>query len=335
MKVLVTGGCGYVGSNIVAALGEHGYEIGILDNLATSSVEIVEDLRTKIDPKLAFFETDVTDAEALKTAVKACSPDVVIHCAGLKSIADSWQDPLGYFETNVSGTINLLRAMDYADCARLIFSSSATVYGDPEFLPITEDHPLAPINPYGRSKLLAEMIMHDWQGMSEGRGVAVLRYFNPVGAHHDHLLGDNPKTPANNLFPIICQVLAGQRERLSILGDDYSTPDGTGERDYIHITDLSEAHIRAIAKTAEQEFLALNIGTGKPTSVKQVIAQFERHSNSQINASVEAKRPGDVATTFASNRLSVEKLGDYVQNTTEDAVASCLRAAGLNHQPER
>ena len=329
MKVLVTGGCGYVGSNIVAALGDYGYTIGILDNLATAPVEMVEDLRAKVDAKLAFFETDVTHIEALKSAVKAFSPDIVIHCAGLKSIADSWQDPLAYFDVNVSGTINLLKAMDYAGCGRLIFSSSATVYGDPEFLPITEDHPLAPINPYGRSKLIAEEIMRDWQGKADGRGVAVLRYFNPVGAHHDHLLGDNPKTPANNLFPIICQVLGGQREGLSILGDDYPTPDGTGERDYIHITDLSEAHIRAIAKTAEQEFLALNIGTGKPTSVKQVIAQFERHSNAQINARIEPRRPGDVATTFASNQLSVEKLGDYVQNTTEDAVASSLRAAGL------
>lgn len=332
MKILVTGGCGYVGSNIVAALGDNGCTIGILDNLATSPAEMVEDLRQKIDAKLAFFETDVTDAEALKAAVKAFSPHVVIHCAGLKSIADSWQDPLGYYETNVSGTINLLRAMDEAGCARLIFSSSATVYGDPEFLPITEDHPLAPINPYGRSKLIAEEIMRDWQSMAEGRGVVVLRYFNPVGAHHDHLLGDNPKTPANNLFPIICQVLAGQRERLSILGDDYPTPDGTGERDYIHITDLSEAHIRAIAKTGAQEFLALNIGTGKPTSVKQVIAQFERHFNSQLNARIEARRPGDVATSFASNQLSIEKLGDYVMHTNEDAVASSLRAAGLKRK---
>ena len=329
MKVLVTGGCGYVGSNIVAALGDNGYTIGILDNLATAPVEMVEDLRAKVDAKLTFFETDVTHIEALKSAVKAFSPDIVIHCAGLKSIADSWQDPLAYFDVNVSGTINLLKAMDYAGCGRLIFSSSATVYGDPEFLPITEDHPLAPINPYGRSKLIAEEIMRDWQGKADGRGVAVLRYFNPVGAHHDYLLGDNPKTPANNLFPIICQVLGGQREGLSILGDDYPTPDGTGERDYIHITDLSEAHIRAIAKTAEQEFLALNIGTGKPTSVKQVIAQFERHSNAQIHARIEPKRPGDVATTFASNQLSVEKLGDYVQNSSEDAVASSLRAAGL------
>ena len=329
MKVLVTGGCGYVGSNIVAALGDNGYTIGILDNLATAPVEMVEDLRAKVDAKLTFFETDVTHIEALKSAVKAFSPDIVIHCAGLKSIADSWQDPLAYFDVNVSGTINLLKAMDYAGCGRLIFSSSATVYGDPEFLPITEDHPLAPINPYGRSKLMAEEIMRDWQGKADGRGVAVLRYFNPVGAHHDYLLGDNPKTPANNLFPIICQVLGGQREGLSILGDDYPTPDGTGERDYIHITDLSEAHIRAIAKTAEQEFLALNIGTGKPTSVKQVIAQFERHSNAQIHARIEPKRPGDVATTFASNQLSVEKLGDYVQNSSEDAVASSLRAAGL------
>ena len=154
MKVLVTGGCGYVGSNIVAALGEHGYEIGILDNLATSSVEIVEDLRKKIDPKLAFFETDVTDAEALKTAVKECSPDVVIHCAGLKSIADSWQDPLGYFETNVSEHDKSPQGHGLCRLRAAYFSSSATVYGDPEFLPITEDHPLAPINPYGRSNYL-------------------------------------------------------------------------------------------------------------------------------------------------------------------------------------
>ena len=332
MKVLVTGGCGYVGSNIVAALGAHGYTIGILDNLATSSHAVVADLQAKVDAQLAFFETDVTDREALKDAVKVFSPEVVIHCAGLKSIADSWHNPLAYFNVNVAGTINLLEAMEQAGCSRLIFSSSATVYGDPEFLPITEDHPLVPINPYGRSKLMAEAVMHDWQRAADGRGVAALRYFNPVGAHHDYLLGDNPKTPANNLFPIICQVLAGQKDSLSILGDDYPTPDGTGERDYIHVTDLSEAHIRAIAKTATPAFLVLNIGTGKPTSVKQVIAQFERHSNVPITTRIEAKRPGDVATSFASNERSLDMLGDYVGKTIEDAVASSLQAAGLKQQ---
>lgn len=325
MTVLVTGGCGYIGSNVVAALCLAGYEVAIVDNLETSSLDTFNYLRDAVSDNIKLFEVDITAASALSDCLASVGPDAVIHCAGLKSISDSWKYPTQYFRTNVGGTLNLLQAMEDCECNRLVFSSSATVYGRPESLPIKEAQSCIPVNPYGRSKFMAEQVIEDWQSSNESRAAVSLRYFNPVGAHPVYRLGDNPKLPPNNLFPKVLDVIFGKENCLDIYGDDYPTPDGTGERDYIHISDLSEAHIKALRELSGGEFRALNIGTGNATSVKKIIEMFELHSNQKVPFEIKGRREGDVATVFACNQLSLEYLGNYLNFSLEDAVKSCLR----------
>ena len=327
MRILITGGAGYVGSNVVAAFAEAGHDLAAVDNFATSRAEVVQILKKHFAKGLAFFETDITDPENLKHIFLDWRPDAVIHCAGLKSVAESWERSLDYYRVNVGGTLNLLAAMDAGGCKKIIFSSSALVYGEPEYLPIDEAHPLNPMNPYGRSKFMAEAIIDDWQAKGEGRQGVSLRYYNPVGAHESLLLGENPLNSPNNLFPVICEVLAGKRAELEIFGDDYPTPDGTGERDYIHISDISKAHVKAVELLPPDGFLALNLGVGTAASVKQIVACFERHSNSPVRKKIVGRRAGDPAILQADNKKSLELLGDYVSRDLESGVLSSLQYA--------
>ena len=336
MKILVTGGAGYIGSHAVAALAADGHGLAVLDNFVASSVNVVDVLKENFASDLLLYESDITDEKAVTNALTSFRPDAVIHCAGLKSVGESWQIPLEYYRVNFGGTLSLLTAMDKAECNRIIFSSSATVYGKPDYLPIDEKHPLKPINPYGRSKLMAEQAIDDWQQLNEARTGVSLRYYNPVGAHPSLLLGENPRNAPNNLFPIICEVLLEKRKELEIYGDDFATADGTGERDYIHIVDLINAHVKALQGEAATigKFLPLNIGTGKAASVKEIADLFERLSNQKLVKRVVERRRGDPAKVLADNSKSLELLGNYIDNDLENAVQLSLKFSFLKANQE-
>ncbi len=330
-KVLVTGGVGYVGSHVVACLGAQDIAATIIDDLSNATRESHKSLETLCDKAIPLHEVCVTDYQAVKAVFSEEKPDAVIHCAGLKSIGESWENALRYHEVNVGGTMNVLRAMDETGCRTMVFSSSATVYGEPTYTPIDEQHPIAPTNPYGRSKRMAEEVISDWSSCGENKTAILLRYYNPVGAHESLLVGENPSARPNNLFPIICEVATGKHECLDIMGDDYPTQDGTGERDYIHICDLSEAHYRALMRL-DKGLHTLNIGTGSCASVKQIIALFEAELGTNLPTRIAPRRMGDVSTVVAQNTKSIEILGDYIAHDLTAAVASSL-AFGKSIKP--
>lgn len=298
--VLVTGGAGYIGSHACVALMEAGYEVVVLDNLCNSSLVALQRLHEICGRSVEFVTGDIRDRECLDTLFRTHSIDAVLHFAGLKAVGESVELPLEYYDNNVTGSLVLLAAMQAAGVRRMVFSSSATVYGDPVSVPIREDFALAPTSPYGRSKLMVEEVLEDWQAANPTWSVGRLRYFNPVGAHPSGRIGEDPQGHPNNLLPFVAQVAVGRRETLQIFGDDYPTPDGTGVRDYIHVMDLVEGHVVALDYILANAGLhTINLGTGNGISVLEMVRAFEQASGRPVPYSVVGRRAGDIAQCWA------------------------------------
>lgn len=317
-KILVTGGAGYIGSHTCIALHQAGYDIVIYDNLSNSSIEAINRASKLAGQPIEFIEGDIRDAELLKQVFAEHQFFGVIHFAGLKAVGESVAKPLLYYNNNVSGTIILLEVMAEANVKNLVFSSSATVYGDPEVLPIDETSPRSCTNPYGQSKLTVEHILEDLAATNDGWNLIPLRYFNPVGAHPSGQIGEDPNDIPNNLMPYISQVAVGKLEKLSIFGNDYPTVDGTGVRDFIHVTDLAQGHVAALnylqqqlslSQTSSVGFLPINLGTGKGTSVLELVTAFSEVSGQDIPYQFSARRAGDIASCYASADKAKELLG--------------------------
>ena len=316
LRIIVTGGAGYIGSHMVVALLEIGHQLEIIDNFANSSVDILEQVALLAGQKCKAHQADVTDLPKLIEILTAFKPDMVLHFAGRKSVAESVKRPDFYHQQNVCGTSNLLTAMDRCGCKNIIFSSSATVYGAPDHLPIPEEHRTAPFNPYGHSKLEAEKEIGKWANAAADKSAVLLRYFNPVGAHPSGQIGENPNGRPDNLFPFITQVAAGIRAHLDIYGDDYDTPDGTGVRDYIHITDLVEGHIAALHFAENNKGAEIfNLGTGRGYSVAEVVTAFETATGQSVRYEIKERRAGDIASCYANPAKAREKLGWRAEKT--------------------
>jgi UDP-glucose 4-epimerase len=291
-------------------LAQQGHEVILLDNLCNSQISVLANLEKITGQKLPFYEADVRDGQMLRQILLENQVEAVVHFAGLKSVSESAQDPLRYYDNNVGGTISLIEAMQAQKIKKLIFSSSATVYGVSHYLPCDEEHPLAPINAYGKSKLQAEEIMQDLVKSDPSWAVVALRYFNPIGAHESGLIGEVPNGVPNNLMPYVCQVASGKLPYLNVFGDDYETKDGTGERDYIHVMDLAEGHLAALHYINQnQGFEAVNLGTGNPYSVYEVITAFEKSANRTITKKVQPRRDGDLPIYFAKAEKAKILLG--------------------------
>ncbi|MGE8548874.1 MAG: UDP-glucose 4-epimerase GalE [Alcaligenes sp.] len=310
-KVLVTGGTGFIGSHTCVELIADGYQVLVLDNLSNSRETVLDAVEQISGARPGFIRGDIRDRALLDSIFRQHDIAAVIHFAGLKAVGESVARPLDYHDNNVAGTVTLLQAMQQADVRSLVFSSSATVYGDPQQLPIPEDHPLSATNPYGHTKLVLEEIMGQLSRSEPGWRIALLRYFNPVGAHPSGLIGEAPQGVPNNLMPYVAQVASGQRERVQVFGQDYDTPDGTGVRDYIHVMDLAQGHVAALRylQDSEPELLAVNLGTGRGYSVLEMIQAFARSSGRDIPYTIAPRRPGDIAACWADTRLAREKLG--------------------------
>ena len=309
--ILVTGGAGFIGTHACAALADAGIPTLLLDNFSNSRRSVLDRLARITGKPVACVEGDVRDTQLLRQLFASHPIEGVIHFAALKAVGESVREPLRYYENNVAGTVSLLRAMQAAGVRTLVFSSSATVYGDPASLPIREDFPLSATNPYGWSKLMMEQVLADVDHAEPGQWrIARLRYFNPVGAHESGLIGEDPQDIPNNLMPYVAQVATGQREVLSVYGGDYPTPDGTGVRDYIHVCDLAEGHVAALRYLrAHPGLLTVNLGTGRPVSVLEMVRGFEQASGRAVPYQVVARRPGDVAACWADPALAERLLG--------------------------
>lgn len=310
MKVLVTGGVDYIGSHTSIELLAAGHEVCIVDDLSNGKIEVIERINRLSNQSLSFIKLDIRDRTSLERTLSKLQPDAVIHFAGLKAVAESEEEPLRYYDVNVSGTTSLLNAMDSVGCSNIVFSSSATVYGRPDYLPYDEKHKTSPVSPYGRTKLMAENILSDWSNLDKKRRASVLRYFNPVGAHSSTLVGEDPNGKPNNLMPYITQVAVGKRNHLNVYGDDYETHDGTGIRDYIHVVDLAKAHVATIEKQHKlNPFEVINIGSGKGTTVLELVSAFELASGVKINLNITDRRNGDLAETWTNPDYAFNKLG--------------------------
>ena len=309
MRITVTGGAGYIGSHTTALLLEAGHDVQVVDTFANAKPDVPDRISQVAGRGAEIVRSDVTEPAAILDALSSFSPDAVVHFAGLKAVGEAVANPLEYFRVNVGGSINLFKAMEATGCNKLVFSSSATVYGDPEQVPIPESHRLAPTNPYGQSKLQVEQIIEDWSHANPDLAAVNLRYFNPVGAHPSAILGEDPQGIPNNLMPYVAQVATGKRAQLSVFGDDYDTADGTGVRDYIHVMDLALAHLKALDLTDRHPGAhAINVGTGQGYSVLDMIAAFKRASNRDIPYQITDRRPGDVATSLADPSLAADLL---------------------------
>ena len=323
MRVLVTGGAGYIGSHTLLELMAEGHEICVLDNYSNATPEVLNRVRALSNGNFADFTGDVRDRAKLDEVMQAFQPQAVVHFAGLKAVGESAQKPLYYYDVNIGGTLALLHAMDRAGCQRMIFSSSATVYGEPVYLPYDEAHPTNPMSVYGRTKLMAEQVLTDWAAANPARSAVLLRYFNPVGAHASAQIGEDPRDIPNNLMPFIAQVAVGKRDTLEIFGNDYDTPDGTGQRDYIHVVDLARAHVAALAyaKTSSGA-RPFNIGTGQNYSVLEMVAAFSNAAGKPIATKQSPRRAGDVAAMQADARRANAELGWRATHDLADMAAS-------------
>jgi UDP-glucose 4-epimerase len=310
LNVLVTGGLGYIGSHACVALAEAGHEVVILDNLSNAKSSVIERLRELTGAPMEFVRADVRDRAALHAALAGRRVEAVLHFAGLKAVGESVEKPLLYYDHNVGGTLALLEVMAELKVRLFVFSSSATVYGEPERLPLTEDHPLRPANPYGKTKLIVEHLLADYAQSDPAFCYAALRYFNPVGAHPSGRIGEDPQGTPNNLFPYISRVAAGRLPKLRVWGNDYDTRDGTGVRDFIHVMDLALGHVAALeALERQKRSLTLNLGTGRGYSVLEAVKAFERACGAPIPLQIMARRPGDVGTSFADASRAAAELG--------------------------
>ena len=326
MTVLVTGGAGYIGSHTCVELLKAGYEVVVVDNFCNSSAESLRRVSDITGKDIVLREVDITQRAALQQVFQEFQFTGVIHFAGLKAVGESGQIPLDYYHNNVAGTVTLCEVMKQHGVHRLLFSSSATVYGDPESVPITEAFPTSATNPYGRSKLMVEEILRDLSNTPQSPWkLALLRYFNPIGAHESGKIGEDPKGIPNNLLPYVAQVAVGKLERLNVFGDDYDTRDGTGVRDYIHVVDLARGHVKALAllMESEPECYTFNLGTGKGNSVLEIVKAFENVSGKDIPYTIAPRRPGDIAECYADPSLAKQVLGWQaefdIQRMVEDA----------------
>jgi UDP-glucose 4-epimerase len=312
MAILVTGGAGYIGSHACVELLNAGYEVVVVDNLMNSSEESLKRVEKITDKKVKFYKVDLIDREALEEVFRDNLIDAVIHFAGLKAVGESVTIPLKYYSNNIVSTLNLCEVMQNFNVKNLVFSSSATVYGDPISVPITEAFTLSATNPYGRTKLMIEEILRDLYKADNNLNIAILRYFNPVGAHKSGLIGEDPNGIPNNLIPYITQVAVGKLKKLNIYGNDYDTPDGTGVRDYIHVVDLVLGHLRALEKLRTNPGLVTyNLGTGRGYSVLEMVEAFRKVSGREIPYEIVDRRPGDIAACFADTSLAQKELGFY------------------------
>ena len=327
MSILITGGAGYIGSHTCLELLNAGYDVVVVDNLCNSHETALHRVETLTGKKPAFFQADIRDADALDQIFQEHTIEAVIHFAGLKAVGESTKMPLTYFDNNVNGTIKLLEVMERHNVRHLVFSSSATVYGDPASVPLKENFPVGGVtNPYGRSKLMVEDILRDAAAADDRWNFSILRYFNPVGAHESGLIGEDPSGIPNNLMPYIAQVAVGKLECLNVFGNDYPTPDGTGVRDYIHVVDLALGHLAAL-KThwTDQGVHTYNLGTGKGSSVMDMLHAFESACERQLPYKMQPRRPGDIAECYADPAYAEEKLGWKATRTVEDMTKDTWR----------
>ncbi|MBK5931846.1 UDP-glucose 4-epimerase GalE [Halochromatium salexigens] len=326
MKVLITGGAGYIGSHTCVELLAAGHELVVVDNLSNSKPESLQRVREISGRALDFVHADLRDEAALGQVFCAHAFDAVIHFAGLKAVGESSALPLEYYDNNIVGTLTLCRAMREAGVKRLVFSSSATVYGDPNTVPIREDFPLSATNPYGRTKLFIEEILRDLYRADPSWDIALLRYFNPVGAHASGRIGEDPNGTPNNLMPFIAQVAVGKREALQVFGDDYPTPDGTGVRDYIHVVDLALGHLAALERLRDAPgLLTCNLGTGQGYSVLEMVGAFEAASGRPVPYRIVGRRPGDIAACYADPTQARDLLGWQAERGLEQMVNDAWR----------
>ena len=330
MKILVTGGLGYIGAHTCVELINAGHEPVALDNLSNTSTAVLGRIERITGKLMAFIEADIRDSAALDAAFGAHDFGAVIHFAGLKAVGESVAQPLRYYDNNVAGSVALFEAMQRAAVKTLVFSSSATVYGDPATVPIREDFPLSATNPYGRSKLMIEDILRDLHLSDPSWRIALLRYFNPVGAHESGLIGEEPNGIPNNLLPYIAQVAEGRREKLSVYGADYPTPDGTGLRDYIHVVDLADGHVKTLTKLATGPgIVTYNLGTGRGNSVLEMVRAFEQACGKPVPYQIVARRPGDIAACYADPSFAQSELGWKAERDVAQMCADSWRWQSL------
>ena len=319
MAILVTGGTGYIGSHTVVELITSGYDVVIVDNFFNSKPDVLDKIEAITGVRPVFYEADCCDLEAMEKIFKENKIEGAIHFAGYKAVGESVQKPLEYYENNIGSTLVLAKLLRKYDCKKLIFSSSATVYGNPKTVPIKEDFPLGPTtNPYGSTKLMIEYILKDLYTSDPTWSIVLLRYFNPIGAHSSHLLGENPNGIPNNLMPYIAKVAVGDLSELGVFGNDYPTPDGTGVRDYIHVVDLAKGHVKALAKFNENDVHIYNLGTGTGYSVLDIVHAFAKANNLTIPYSIKPRRAGDIPTCYADPAKAYEELGWKAEKTIED-----------------
>ncbi|MGE0642230.1 MAG: UDP-glucose 4-epimerase GalE [Nitrospira sp.] len=337
--ILVTGGAGYIGSHTCVELLQAGYDLTVFDNFSNSHPESLERVQRITGKQLCVIQGDIRDRATLVTALRGSGAQAVIHFAGLKAVGESVQQPLSYYDNNVIGSLRLVEAMGICGVKTLVFSSSATVYGDPQRLPLTEDHPLSATNPYGQTKLTVEHMLRDVQRSDASWRIGILRYFNPVGAHQSGLIGEDPQGIPNNLMPFVAQVAVGLRPHLNIFGNDYPTPDGTGVRDYIHVIDLAIGHLKALEalgqSTRPGECLTVNLGTGTGYSVLDIVRAFEQASGKNVAYTIAPRRPGDVAACYADPGKAMAVLGWQAERTLADMCADAWRWQSLNPQGYR
>lgn len=331
MSILVTGGAGYIGSHTVIDLVENGFDPVIADNLCNSKFEAVKRVRELAGRDVKFYEYDLTDRALVEDIFEKESVDAVIHFAGLKAVGESCEKPLEYFSNNIVNTLNILTVMKEHGVRNFVFSSSATVYGQPESVPIREDFPLSVTNPYGRTKLMIEDILRDVYAADRSMNIALLRYFNPIGAHKSGRIGEDPGGIPNNLMPYVSQVAIGKLEKLKVFGNDYPTRDGTGVRDYIHVLDLARAHSLAVAKLRENPGLVTyNIGTGKGYSVLEIVRAFEKASGKKVPYEIVGRRSGDIAECYADPSLAEREMGFRCRYGLDEMCADTWRWQSMN-----
>ncbi|WP_273476961.1 UDP-glucose 4-epimerase GalE [Faecalicoccus acidiformans] len=332
MHILVTGGAGYIGSHTCVELLEAGYEVIVIDNLYNSNRKAIERIQQITHKEVKFYEEDILNKDALRKIFQENAIDAVIHFAGLKAVGESVQKPIEYYTVNISGTLNLISVMKEFNCKNIIFSSSATVYGDPQEIPITEKCPKGVCtNPYGWTKWMLEQILTDVHTSDPEWNVILLRYFNPIGAHESGLIGEDPKGIPNNLLPYVAQVAIGKLECVGVFGDDYDTPDGTGVRDYIHVVDLAKGHVQALNKIKEKAGCKVyNLGTGKGYSVLDVIHAFSKACKKELPYQIKPRRAGDIATCYSKCDLAKEELGWEAQYDLDAMCASSWKWQSMN-----
>ncbi|MCL6698896.1 UDP-glucose 4-epimerase GalE [Sphingomonas sp. NSE70-1] len=333
MNILLTGGAGYIGSHVAVSLLQAGHTPIIFDNFCNSSPSVADQLNELAGKAIKIVRGDIRDAARLRDLLGSDELEAVVHLAGLKAVSESIADPLSYYTNNVAGTLALLGAMEATGVRKIVFSSSATVYGEPQYLPIDEKHPKQAVNPYGQTKLICEQMMSDLAAADTRWQVSFLRYFNPIGAHDSGLIGEDPTGIPNNLMPLVLRTALGERDCLQVFGNDYPTPDGTAVRDYIHVVDLADGHVAALdALGSIVGAQAYNLGTGHGTSVLELLRTFEHATGAKVNHAVAARRPGDVATLYASADEARAKLNWTAKRRIEEMCVDSWRYATRNRR---